>query len=393
MNAKVLMTAVALGVAGSTLIAQTQAPALPPGPPPPAASVQAPADPGYAALTATCKTPPPARGGRPGGPPAGAPGGRGPGGPGGAPAGTGAAPQTAAAPAGRGGPAAGPRSYTVTAIPGVVDAGQQWKFVWQEAGNNGDGILGTDEGALLVAQNDNSRVLKLDADGKTTILYSDTRTGGSLSQNTRGALFVTSRGLKQAIVQLTPTRRVHADSYQGEPLDCLGGVVNDLTADGKGGVYFTMGGVYYANPSGVVTKYGESINPNGIILSADEKILYVTNGPALAAFDVQPTGALTNQREFVRWEGGGGDGLAIDATGRVYVTASPGVHVIGPDGKHLGLIPTPRNVISVAIGGREKKTLFILARGATQAEGSDLANAAQVYTMPLLAHGYKGRAK
>src|SRR5204863_257184 len=46
------------------LVAQTAVPRLPPAPPnPPAPSVQAPADPGYAALIATCKTPPPARGG------------------------------------------------------------------------------------------------------------------------------------------------------------------------------------------------------------------------------------------------------------------------------------------------------------------------------------------
>ena len=52
---------VALCFAGSlAAIAQTQPPRLPPPPAnPPAPSLQAPADPGYAALIATCKTPPP----------------------------------------------------------------------------------------------------------------------------------------------------------------------------------------------------------------------------------------------------------------------------------------------------------------------------------------------
>ena len=163
-------------------------------------------------------------------------------------------------------------------------------------------------------------------------------------------------------MQITPQRRVLADSYQGEPLDCLGGVVNDLSADSKGGVYFTMGGVYYANPKGVVTKYGEA-TPNGIVLSADEKVLYVTNGPALAAFDVQPDGALTNQREFARWEGWRRRWPGHRCGRPRICHGNPGVHVIGPDGKYLGLIPTPRNIIT-ALGGRDKKTLFILARGA-----------------------------
>ena len=143
----------------------------------------------------------------------------------------------------------------------------------------------------------------------------------------------------------------------------------------------------------MVTKYGENVTPNGIILSADEKTLYVTNGPALAAFDVQPDGSLTNQREFAKLEGGGGgDGSTIDAAGRIYVTTNPGVQVIGRDGKHLGLIPTPRGVITTAFGGKDKKTLFILARGAKDASGNEVANAAQVWAIQMIAQGYRRRA-
>ena len=367
MTSKPILT-IASCLLGSTLaFSQGQAPLLPAAPSnPPAPSLQAAADPGYAALIATCKTPPPARG-RAGGAGAGARGAQ---------------------------PPPGPRDYTVTEIPGVIAAGQQWKFIWQEAGNNGDGIVGTNDGNLLLAQNDNSKVVKLDNGGKASVVYSDTHTGGALSMNSKGALFIVERGLRAVIMQLAPQRKVLANSYQGDPLDCIGGVVNDLTADSKGGVYFTMGGVYYASPKGVVTKYGENVAPNGIILSANEKILYATNGPTLAAFDVQPDGSLTNQREFAKLEGGGGgDGSTIDAAGRIYVTTNPGVQVISPEGKYLGLIPTPRGVITTAFGGKDKKTLFVLARGAKDASGAEVANAAQVWAIPMIAQGYKGRAK
>jgi gluconolactonase len=281
----------------------------------------------------------------------------------------------------------------VTEIPGVIAAGRRWRFLWQEAGNNGDGIVGTADG-VLVAQNDNSRVVRVAPDGTASVVYTDTRTGGSLSMSTRGALFIVQRGLRAAVAQLAPERRLLANSYQGDPLDCVGGVINDLTADSRGGVYFTMGGVYYASPQGVITKYGENITPNGIILSADEKTLYVTNGPAMAAFDVQADGSLTNQREFARLEGGvGGDGSTIDAAGRVYVTTNPGVQVLSPEGKYLGLIPTPRGVITAAFGGPDKRTLFILARGATAADGTEVANAAQIWAIQMTAQGYLGRAK
>ena len=195
-------------------------------------------------------------------------------------------------------------------------------------------------------------------------------------------------------MQLAPRRALLANTYRGDPMDCMGGNPNDLSAHSNGGVYFTMGGVYYADPKGVVTRYGENITPNGIILSADEKILYVTNGPTLAAFDVQADGSLTNQREFAKLEGGGnGDGLAIDADGRIYVTTNPGVQVISREGKYLGIIPTPRPVISAALGGRDKRTLFVLARGGRDASGMEVANVAQVYSIPLRAQGYRGRAK
>jgi gluconolactonase len=353
---------IALGLLAAMIaLGQSQAPPLPPAssnaPPP---SLQAPNDPGYAAAIAACKNPPPNF-----------PGFRPP-----------------------SGPAPPPRDYKVTEIPGVIAVGQQWKFLWQEAGNNGDGIVGTDDGGLLIAQNDKSDVVKLDKEGKPSVLYTDTHTGGSLSINAKGALFIVERGLHPAIWELSPRRRLLADRYQGESLDCLGSVLNDLSADRKGGAYFTMGHLYYASPDGVVTKYGENLRTNGIILSPDEKKLFVTNVNTVAVFDVQPDGSLANQRDFAKLQPGtAGDGSTTDADGRIYVTTNPGVQVIGADGTWLGLIPTPRDVISVSFGGVGRKTLFVLARGAVGSDGGQVANAAQVYSIQMIAQGYQGRPK
>src|SRR6185436_8542627 len=256
MKGRVIVT-VGVGVLSSIVaLAQSQVPRLPARPADYApASVQAPADPGYEAFVKMmCKTPPAGRGRGGGGAGRGAAGGRGP------------------------APAAGVRDVKTEAIPGVIAAGQPWKFLWQEEGNNGDGIVGTNDGGLLLAQNDNSKVVKLDKNGKPKVVYAETHTGGALSQNSKKQLFIVERGLHNRIEQLEPQRKVFADKYNGEPLDCIGGVLNDITAASNGGVYFTMGGVYYANSKGEITKYGENITPNGIVLSADEKTLYVTNG-------------------------------------------------------------------------------------------------------------------
>lgn len=343
---------------------------------PPGASAQAPQDPGYQALIAMCKTPPPTRGGGPGR--AGAARG------GGAPA---AQPATFPPPA---------AAYTVNAIPGVIAAGQKWTKVWEVSGNNADGIIAAPDGDILIAQNHNSAVVALERNGQARVVYKDTHTGGALSRNTRGALFIVERGLHQRVEQLAPQRKVLADKLpNGDPLDCLGGVINDLTAASNGGVYFTMGGLFHADPNGVVTRYGENLNTNGVILSPDEKTVYVTNGafgaPAgtIAAFDVQPDGSLKNQREFVKLPSGSGDGLTVDSKGNLYVTAGPNLHVVAPDGKVLGSIPAPYGLISAAFAGKDKKTLYAVV---SLIDPNRLQHA-YIYSIPMLAQGYKGRAK
>src|SRR6202453_2523463 len=103
-------------------------------------------------------------------------------------------------------PRLGLRDYKVIEIPGVIAAGQKWKSVWQQMGDNGDGIVGSADGGLLIAQNDSSDVLKLDNQGKASIAYTDTNTGGSLSMNSKGALFIVDRGLHPSISELAPNR-------------------------------------------------------------------------------------------------------------------------------------------------------------------------------------------
>lgn len=310
------------------------------------------------------------------------------------------APPAPAAPGGgarAGGPPAAPVTdlgVTSTAIPGVIAAGQKWKLVWEDKGNNADGPVGMDDGSLWLAQNDKSTVVRIDKDGKASVIYTDTYTGGSIAANKKGQIFIAERALNPAIWLLKPERKLFTNTYKGEPFDCLGpGVLNDMTADGKGGVYFTMGGVYYANPQGVVSgRYG-TVGGNGIILSPDEKTLYVTGRLAgavpppgapegnggLVAFDVQPDGSLTNERQFA-WAGG--DGSAVDKDGRIYTTGGNAVSVISPKGELLGTIPIPRGLISVTFGGTDKKTLYGIA-----------IRDVQIFSIPTIAQGLKGRPK
>ena len=299
-----------------------------------------------------------------------------------------ASPQTTGAPP-------DPVMPTSTAIPGVIAAGQTWKTVWAWEGNNADGIIPGDKGTVMFANNDASNVMRVDpATGLATVVHNDTNTGGAVSRSKNGALFLVSRGLHPAVIQLEPQRKVFANSFNGEPLDCVGGVLNDLAADARGGVYFTVsgGGLFYANPKGVVSQYGKDVSgANGIVLSPDEKILSITAGPVITAFDVGSDGSLTNQREFAKLRGGqGGDGATVDSEGRVYSSTGSSVDVFSSKGEFLGSIPGPTMLHGVTFGGADKKTLYaILFYGAW---GTPSARN-RVIAIPTIARGYSGRAK
>jgi gluconolactonase len=327
--------------------------------------LQAFQDPGLPAVTAKCKTPPPVRPAR-----------------GGAPT----AANSAAPPA--------PTLPQPEAIPGIIAAGQAWKVVWAWEGNNADGPIAGPNGTILFANNDAGNVMQLDpATGLATILFDKTNTGGGLSRNKKGALFLATRGLGGGVEQLEPQRRLFANSFQGEPLECVGGTVNDLVADARGGAYVSISGagVFYANPQGVVSRYEGAPNANGIILSPDEKTLYVTNGGIVVAYDVEKDGSLSNLREFAKLRGGqGGDGAAVDSKGRLYVATGASADVFSPKGEFLGSIPGPRGMHGVAFGGKDKKTLFgIVFYGGW---GTPSARN-QIVAIPLLSQGYQGRAK
>ena len=155
---------------------------------------------------------------------------------------------------------------------------------------------------------------------------------------------------------LDPSGRevILADSIDGKLFSRL----NDLVVGRNDRIYFTdENGVYVTFlPGGKVTTIDPVIaNPNGVMLSPDEKILYANDkdGQYVIAYDVAPDGTVRNRRNFARYksvripghkdpllnEDNGADGMAIDTDGRLYVATNAGVEVFSPKGDLLGVIP------------------------------------------------------
>ncbi len=286
------------------------------------------------------------------------------------------------------------RPAVVTAIPGVVAAGARWQPLFSSVELQ-DGIVGSADGGILIAMQENDVVRKIDPDGVTTIYLGGTEGAGALALDNDGRLFAVHRKDPTKLGQLAPERRVIAQSLpDGKSV----GRLSDLVIDLKGGFYMTGAGFFYINPQGAVSVLAPEVQTNGIALSPDGKTLYVTNSTELIAFDLQPDGTPRNQRVFVALNDTNADGMAVDRAGRVYVACASGIHVISPQGRELGVIPTARRGTSLAFSGPGKRTLYMLAVGANRTDGTMLSmaegpNGRTLLRLPMLTEGYKGRPK
>jgi gluconolactonase len=292
----------------------------------------------------------------------------------------------------------------ITPIPGIIAAGARFTQVFQTVGNNVDGIVAAADGSLLASQEDNNAVLKIDKDDRASVYLAGVAVG-SLSIDRQGRLFAVRR-MAQAntpavtqpsapktsgVSMLLPEVKMWDTLADGTTMM---GRPSDLSADSTGGAYFTQQLVYYASPNGRISLIGENIRGNGILLSEDEKRLYVTNDASIVVFDVAGPGRLTNQREFAKLEKGGqADGLAVDTSGNLYVAAGPGVQIYNRDGKYLGVIPTPPGrPTGQAFAGADRKTLYVVVQTPTDAHGRPMAGRT-VHRIPMLAQGPAGRSK
>jgi gluconolactonase len=290
-------------------------------------------------------------------------------------------------------------------IPGVVAAGTKVEVI-KEGFQGTEGPIGLPDGSLIFTETQANRITKIDASNATSTYLENTNGSNGLAFDSKGRLIsvqTTAGNTKIGVLSPKGSEAVLTDSFEGKPF----GRPNDLVVDKKGGVYFTEPGpnaapgappppltpaVYYVPAGGRAMRIAEGIErPNGIMLSRDEKILFVNNtsGEYLLAFDIQPDGTVKGRRNFAKYQGAnrtetgvtsGADGLAIDNDGRLYAATSAGVEVFSPAGQHLGTIPVSRAPQNIAFAGPNKKTLYIVGRGAA-------------YKVQLLAQGYTGRAK
>jgi gluconolactonase len=286
-------------------------------------------------------------------------------------------------------------------IPGIVTGGTKVELITDQL-NGTEGPVALPDGTLLFTQGGARQLTRIDKNGKLSTFLENIQSGG-LGFDPKGRLIANDNTPgKQGIYIVYPKGAEKTLVDQKTPGFMQS---NDIVVDKKGGVYFTQpeqANVGYINPDGKMKIVAENVTrPNGITMSPDEKILYVNDsrGEYILAYDVQPDGSVANRRNFAKYHqintsAAGGDvgpgrrykvtscadGMAVDKDGRVYNAGCNGIQVYDSQGKHLGTIPTARQIQNLAFAGPDKKTLYLVGRSAA-------------WKIETLTQGYVGRAK
>jgi gluconolactonase len=260
---------------------------------------------------------------------------------------------------------------------------------------------------LGVLSSGNNHIYQLDPSGKSRIYRENAGTNGLLFDHKGRLVACDSEGRR--ITRTAPDGKIAVltDRYEGKRYN----TPNDLTIDSKGRIYFsdprygdrkgmeildekgrTIEGVYRIDPNGKVARIigRELERPNGVLVSADDRSLFVADnnnnakGGArkLWRFDLRADGTvdLGSKKLLHDWGAGRGpDGLKQDSKGRLYVAAGlnrpnppyepardvkAGIYVFTPQGKQIAFLPVPRDeCTNCAFGGDDLRTLYITAGG------------------------------
>ena len=218
-----------------------------------------------------------------------------------------------------------------------------------------------------------SRIRRFTPPDRWETVVEDSGSNG-LALDTEGHLIAATHDRKQVarIALDDGTRTALVSTFEGAPFNSP----NDLVMAADGTLFFTdpdyqrkaaPGGQpltrVYRHRDGATTVVDDTLrNPNGIALSPSGDTLYVAGGTAdgdvLRAYPLVD-GIPGAGRDLARISGG--DGLAIDCLGNVYVTehGERRVRVFSPAGEVLATIHVDANITNAAFGGEDRRTLFL----------------------------------
>jgi gluconolactonase len=246
----------------------------------------------------------------------------------------------------------------------VLIPGEEWQLVGQgHRATDGPAVNGS--GEMFYTDTPNNRIYKAGTDGKTSLFAENTNRGNGMMFGPDGRLYVGAVTTRQ-LVAYDPAgiTEVIAEDV----------VINDLAVNVKGDIYFTDSPgrkVWYIPKGGKprVVDEGGIENPNGVLFSPDQTLLYVSDyiGQLSWVFQIQPDGSLAHKQKYFYLHvpdsatRSSADGMAVDADGRVYIATALGIQVFDQIGKCHAIIPAPQPgaLSNVEFGGANMDEMYV----------------------------------
>lgn len=238
-----------------------------------------------------------------------------------------------------------------------------------------EGPVWSREGYLLFSDVPANRIIKLTPPNATSIFRENSGAANGNTFDSKGNLY-TCEGANHRVSRTAPKGKIEilADTFEGKPFNAP----NDIVVSKEGHVFFTdpafgnqadskqiaFFGVYHVTPKGEVNAVARlQTRPNGIALSPNGRILYIANSDErnVRAYDVDRSGATSNERVVIKGIDGVPDGIKVDEKGNIYVTCR-GVAIYSPSGILLRMIDMPETPANCAFGDADQQTLYVTAR-------------------------------
>lgn len=238
-----------------------------------------------------------------------------------------------------------------------------------------DGIVWSRDGFLLFSDSGANRIYRVSPGEKAKTGRENAGGAEGLAEDAQGRLYVCeSRNRCVTRTDRKGAVDVIAANFEGKKLNAP----NDIVVRKDGQIYFTdpafgsdidrreldFNGIFHVNPKGEIEAVARwKTRPNGVALSPDGKILYVSDSDrhAVAAFDLDGRGAASGQRDVITNIHGVPGGLRVDATGRIYVAAR-GLGIYSREGKLVHTLVEDEITTNCAFGDPDFETLYISSR-------------------------------
>lgn len=248
----------------------------------------------------------------------------------------------------------------------IILPGEGWQLA-AEGFKSTRGASTNANGEVFFADTSNNKIHRIDLDGSVKEFATDTGNAHCVSVGADGKVYTVSE----------KSGKIMSYDAKGQASVVLEGLLgHSILATPNGGLYVTSNGDKPNAPAevwfikdGKKTLVDKGLKfATGLAIRPDQWLLSVADGHSkwVYSYQLNDDGTLTNKERFfplhvADWEDdAGAECVCYSLEGRQFIATKSGIQITADDGPTQVILPVPdrRRVTAVAIGGKDKDTLY-----------------------------------